>query len=344
MSSLINNYSFFKGKKVIFERNSHVSAFNAAALLGIKPEFIYNRMSVIPLPVTSEQVKDSLEKNPDAEAIFITSPNYYGLCADLSEIKKICEKYSVRLVIDNSHGTHLYEIDRNSSPQRNSDICIDSAHKTLPVLTGGAFLHINFVTDLNFVKNSMSVFGSTSPSFPVLASLDYAREWLAHGGGESILRTGESVSELKRCIAFETVESEPLRITVIDANAEKLAERMFESGIIYEMATPVSVVLLFSPFNTVFDFKTVKKFFMNIDIKPKRPDSVFSFPETKRKVAYLDALFSDYEIVDSEQAVGRIAARNVLPYPPGVPVLLAGEEILSLTGLKGEICVLKKSL
>ena len=164
--------SFFKGKKVIFERNSHVSVFNAAALLGIKPEFIYNRMSVIPLPVTSEQVKDSLEKNPDAEAVFITSPNYYGLCADLSEIKKICEKYSVRLVIDNSHGTHLYEIDRISSPQRNSDICIDSAHKTLPVLTSGAFLHINFVTDLNFVKNSMSVFGSTSPSFPVHASLD----------------------------------------------------------------------------------------------------------------------------------------------------------------------------
>ena len=83
---------------------------------------------------------------------------------------------------------------------------------------------------------------------------------------------------------------------------------------------------------------------MNIDIKPKRPDSVFSFPETKRKVAYLDALFSDYEIVDSEQAVGRIGARNVLPYPPGVPVLLAGEEILSLTGLKGKICVLKKNL
>lgn len=336
--------SFFKGEKVIFERNSHVSVFNAAALLGIKPEFIYNRMSVIPLPVTSEQVKDSLEKNPDAEAVFITSPNYYGLCADLSEIKKICEKYSVRLVIDNSHGTHLYEIDRISSPQRNSDICIDSAHKTLPVLTGGAFLHINFVTDLNFVKNSMSVFGSTSPSFPVLASLDYAREWLAHGGGESIRRTGESVSDLKRCIPFEIVESEPLRITVIDANAGKLAERMLENGIIYEMATPVSVVLLFSPFNTDFDFKTVKKFFMNIDIKPKRPDSVFSFPETKRKVAYLDALFSDYEIVDSEQAVGRIAARNVLPYPPGVPVLLAGEEILSLTGLKGKICVLKKNL
>ncbi|PWM45919.1 MAG: hypothetical protein DBX47_03640 [Clostridiales bacterium] len=334
--------TFFRGKKIIVERNCHVSVFNACGLLNITPVFIYNQTDVLPLPVTPQQVEDAIIYSPDACAVFLTSPNYYGLCADLKKIKKVCENHNVKLIVDNSHGTHMYVTDRDNCAQKNSDICVDSAHKTLPVLTGGAFLHINFKTDRLSVKETMRLFGSTSPSFLILASLDYARNWLQNGGEEEIRITADKVKRLKEKIKFTTAQSEPLRITVIDENAEKIASLMLETGINYEMHTPVFVVLLFSPFNTEEDFTVVENFFNSINIKPQKPDFCYKIVQSNQIVPYIDAILSPYKKVPAMQALGKISARNILPYPPGVPVVLAGEKILNTEMISGQIYVLEK--
>ncbi|MDF2686612.1 MAG: hypothetical protein K0S55_1794 [Clostridia bacterium] len=333
--------SFFQGKKVLFDRNSHKSAFNAANLLDIEPLFIYNDIDDIfgiPLPVTAEMITVFLKQSKAVSAVFITSPNYFGLYSDIKAIKNVCEKCNVVLIVDNAHGTHLYMTDKENSAQKNADIIIDSAHKTLPVLTGGAFLHFNNNISYSDIKSHISLFGSTSPSFLILASLDYARGWCVRHGIDEFGLTEQRVEALREIIekaGFLTIKKkfyDKTRITIStifnDIDGYFLATELEKEKIIPEMADKNNVVILFSPFNDLSEYEDIKSFFKNRNFKnsdkcinfSKIPQTIF---KTKMKTAY----FGQNEIVQIQAAVGRIAAESIVPYPPGVPVLLPGELI-----------------
>ena len=325
--------SLFAGKTVLFERNIHISAVNASILCGINPIFCTNDISEFgyPFPMTAEKIEKALLKTP-ASAVFLTSPNYYGLCADIPKIKRVCERFGAALIVDNSHGTHM-KFTHDGIDAHCADIVIDSAHKTLPCLTGGAYLHFmsDFGPSYAEIKSKMLLFGSTSPSFLILASLDYARGWCEENKGE-FLKTAKKVADLKanlEACGIHIADAEiydPLRLCVTCGNAESVNSELENSGIYAEMCDGNSLVFLFSPFNSDTDFAVLEKALINLCEKTYNKGTFVSFePElcTDLKTAF----FGKKAELPIEQTVGKTCAKAVIPYPPGVPVLLPGEKI-----------------
>ena len=343
--------SFFAGKKVLFDRNVHCSAVNAAALLDIDAGFLYNRFDGsfgIPLPPDAQRLKEVL-RDGRYDAFFLTSPNYYGLRADLRRIYAVCKAAGVRLIVDNSHGSHLFLTDRENAAEKNSDFAISSTHKTLPALTGGAYLHENMGLDVAEIKRNMRCFGSTSPSFPVLASLDYARAWCQTQGERAFRETQEKLRTLCgllssrgfRCFAASD------RLTLSSRkNGKNLATALEAAGIYPEMCDENNVLMLFSPFNVRGDYEAVERFFQTPFAEEKEL-SFQPFPVLERPWGLRRAMLAQKQELPAGQAVGKIAAQLVVPYPPGVPILLYGEKITAQAAafLQREtdtVCVVKE--
>jgi arginine/lysine/ornithine decarboxylase len=228
--------------------------------------------------------------------------------------------------------------DNENSAQKNADIIIDSAHKTLPVLTGGAFLHFNNNISYSDIKEHMGLFGSTSPSFPILASLDYARDWCENYGKNEFGLTEQRTEALRNIIektGFFTVKGDlydktRITISVLNKNIDGfyLAHELEKEKIIPEMANKNNVVLLFSPFNDLNEYESVKSFFENNNFQSSdKKINCPEIPHTTFKVKIKTAFFEKKETVPIKKAVGRIAAEAVVPYPPGVPVIIPGELI-----------------
>ena len=293
--------SFFQNKKVLFERNIHISAFNAAMLLNIEPVFVYNKTDKktgVVLPIEAIEIEKALNENSDIAAVFLTSPNYYGLCADCEEIKKICTNHGAILIVDNSHGAHLKFAgegnDETVKGNHCADIIIDSAHKTLPVLTGGAFIHFNIDVKREDVSARMLAFGST---IPVVSSKIH----------------------------------DPLRLCIAASNADEIDGELQKRNIMPEMCSGQCIVFMFSPFNSEEELELLDKTL--IELAPEAPIETdgLSFPKTNFVCSPKDAYFGKTEETDVKDSVGRTAARSVIPYPPGVPILFPGEQITEQT-------------
>ena len=176
------------GGKILCGRVVHRSAVNAMALLGLEP--------VWALP---EELADAAALHPDARAVYVTSPNYYGELTDIPALSAACRERGIPLLVDNAHGAHLFFTEPILHPiALGASMTACSAHKTLNVMTGGAWLNIadeRFVRD---AKGAMALFGSTSPSYPVMASLDWCRAWLEDNGRLEFSRLQARVRELKK--------------------------------------------------------------------------------------------------------------------------------------------------
>ena len=335
--------SFFQNKKVLFERNIHISAFNAAMLLNIEPVFVYNKTDKktgVVLPIEAIEIEKALNENSDIAAVFLTSPNYYGLCADCEEIKKICTNHGAILIVDNSHGAHLKFAgegnDETVKGNHCADIIIDSAHKTLPVLTGGAFIHFNIDVKREDISARMLAFGSTSPSFLILSSLDYARAWCEENG-DKFKSTRKKIEAMKQRLTENgiTVVSskihDPLRLCIAASNADEIDGELQKRNIMPEMCSGQCIVFMFSPFNSEEELELLEKTL--IELVPEAPIETdgLSFPKTNFVCSPKDAYFGKTEETDVKDSVGRTAARSVIPYPPGVPILFPGEQITEQT-------------
>jgi arginine/lysine/ornithine decarboxylase len=328
--------SFFQGRKILFERNIHISALNAAMLLDIEPVFAYNGFDShtgVVLPISPDDIQQKLDKEKDISAVFLTSPNYYGLCADIRSIKKICDKHAVKLIVDNSHGTHLvFSENCSGAPDYCShmaDITVDSAHKTLPSLTGAAMIHFNFEISREEICSHMLAFSSTSPSFLILTSLDYACSW-CEKNKVRFQETNNKVDRLKKKLksaGIHVIESDlydPMRLCIAAKNASEIDLHLRGQGIISEMQTGNLIVFMFSPFNSDEDFSAIENALSKEHFE--RPDhNIKPFPETTMAIPSKTAFFGRNTETDVKKAVGKIAARAVIPYPPGVPILIPGE-------------------
>ncbi|MFA9380958.1 MAG: aminotransferase class I/II-fold pyridoxal phosphate-dependent enzyme, partial [Acetanaerobacterium sp.] len=170
-----------RGRTLVIARGAHVSAANAIALLDYDPVWVYPAMDErtgVSAPPTPVQIEAALTACADVAAVYITSPSYYGALADVTGIARVCARRDVPLLVDNAHGAHLKAAGYPDPIGQGAAMCAQSAHKTLPVLTGGAFLHIaddRFAAD---AKEAMAVFGSTSPSYLIMLSLDTCVSYL----------------------------------------------------------------------------------------------------------------------------------------------------------------------
>lgn len=330
-----------RGGVVLFDRVLHRSVVNAMALLDITPVWLPPRPGAgrgLPGRIDSRDVQAALCLHPQARAVFLTSPDYYGVLADIPAVSAVCRARGIPLLVDNAHGSHLAFLPKNRHPLAlGASATACSAHKTLPVLTGGAWLNLAEPSFVANAKGAMALFGSTSPSYPVMASLDLARAWLQENGRTAFAALEQRVAALRALAAQQGIpapegECDPVRLTLRTGEAglsgTDAAQQLRRHGIEPEYADGAQVVLIPTPFNSERDFERLEA-----AIRALQPGEIPAQPQTalpelpEAPMTPRQALFAQTESVPLSAAAGRIAAEAACPCPPGVPIVMPGEKI-----------------
>ena len=321
------------GGTMIVAKNAHKSVINAMGILDITPVWVnFDKNNVI-----FEEIENAIKNHPEAQAVFITSPDYFGVMADVQKIKSVCK--NLTLLVDNAHGSHLVFFKKHPI-SLGADLCADSAHKTLPVLTGGAFLHIgeNFskINKIKYedVKNAMQIFGSTSPSFLTLLSLEKCAFWLKNKGKSEFLKLDKIIKKIKSKysnILFKTNLQDPVRLTFdtanIGLNSQEFVLHLEKFKIKPEFGINTKTVLIPSPFNSLTDFKKLNLALENIPIKNFKLIIEEKSVNFCTKISIRKAIFSKNENIFVKNAENKISAQTVARCPPGIPIVIPGEII-----------------
>lgn len=332
-------------KKIILGRTIHKSAINTIALLGLEPYFVMPRNDAgehLPGRTHPYDIAEALEKNDDVSAVYITSPDYFGVMSDIKGISKECKERGVPLIVDNAHGSHLKFLLEDVHPiSLGATMSADSIHKTLPVLTSGALLQIGDEKYSSDIKSIMSIFGSTSPSYPVMASIDLCREWIENGGDKEYKTLQSMVTELKKKflnlgIHMPMGMCDPIRLSLctesVGINGLVAADFLRHQGIEPEYANECYIVFIITPMNSESElnilYDVVLKLLSTNDRSFKIQKNIFRsnfLPESYMIPG--EALFAEKRIVSVRSALNQICAETVSPCPPGMPVVMPGERI-----------------
>ena len=343
-------------KTVIAARNVHKAFVHAAALLDFKVVWLTGKSTgLCGNEINLSQLEAALLENEGA-VVYVTSPDYLGNIADIKEISILCKKYNATLCVDNAHGAYLAFLDNSHPIALGADICSDSAHKTLPVLTGGAYLHLSKTFEAvedKQIKNTMSLFGSTSPSYLILASLDLCNKYLSSNYREKLTKTINDINKTKQQLrknGWHIKDSDGLRITILattDKSGIDIAERLRKNKIEPEFSDKDFCVLMLTTENTKKDLKRLVSALRENDMPPTE-NEVPVLPKPQTDITVREALFSENETISIENAIGRICADGSIACPPAVPVCICGEIITEQTVEVckyyniNEICVTKK--
>jgi arginine/lysine/ornithine decarboxylase len=347
-------------RRVIAVRNVHRAFLNASALLELDVEWI--------MPAYEGGILSGELKLPDVEAalaastkpacLYVTSPDYTGRLADTAALAALCHRYGAKLLVDNAHGAHLAFFEKNMHPiALGADMCCDSAHKMLPALTGAALLHTSCAEYVPKLKQAMSFFGSTSPSYLIMASLDLCNRYISEHIRADIAAVLPQIAELRSAFADRLIfaEGDPFHITVKAAESgfdgNELAELLRFYGVECEYADTELIVLLMAPFSEAGDFARLRTALesavsgacrrekRSLTLKPKLP---------RMACAIRAAAFSAAVEIPVEEAEGRVCASVKVPCPPAVPIAVSGEiidrdciEIFKAYGIKNVLVVEK---
>ena len=356
-------------------RNVHKSFVDACALLDLDMVSIVGSEgenyieSICCEPVSADELRDFLKQRQESGdavlAVYVTSVDYLGNMADISGISAVCDEYNIPLIADNAHGAYLAFLDESKHPIHNgAAICCDSAHKTLPVLTGGAYIHISKEWENRlspYISRALAVFGSTSPSYLILQSLDMCNRYLCEGYHGKLGRTIERIASVRKTLGslgIACLQGEPLKI-VIDAGVGgytgyETADEMRAAGIECEYADGNYIVLMASPENDERDFIRLEKWAQNSVLCGSAGKVRCGKMHTcgrhipKRVMSIRNAVFAPSEMIPAEESLGRICASQTVSCPPAVPIIISGEEIDSETlylfqkyGIN-KVCVVKE--
>ena len=296
-------------------RYCHRSFVSASALLGFEVDWFNN----------INEIKTAI--NDKTAAVFVTSINYLGEMFDIKTAAKICKRKNIPLLTDNAHGAYLVLTEEHPI-KLGAAMSADSAHKTLPALTGAAYLHINDHQYIQDAKSMMALFGTSSPSYLILESLDLCNKHIY----EDNIKSFGLVKKLKQEIGFPLRESDALRITVnardIGYTGFELAQKLRENKVECEYADENCTVLLFSTITTRQETEAVKAAFAKTKLKKAIPPVIYPVLKPKKAVSIREAVFSCRgELCSPDKAVNKICAEIIAPCPPGVPIIMPGEII-----------------
>lgn len=327
-------------KKILAARNVHKSFIYGCALLDLSCRWLYPESftHLCSCIITADDVANALSKMDELPcAVYITSPDYLGNIADIEGIAKICKSYNVPLLVDNAHGAYLKFLTPSRHPMDlGAAMCADSAHKTLPVLTGGAYLHVSkeYPEYVKGVRSAMSLFASTSPSYLIMRSLDRCNRYLYESFSDELSDCVEKTENAKKelsALGFSINHTEPLKI-VIDAKrygytGEELGELFRKSKIECEFCDCDYTVIMTSSKNRDEDFIKLVQAAEGIPRKTALKDTLFDVQESRQIITVRNAVLSESETVATEKAVGRICANPTVSCPPAVPIVISGERI-----------------
>lgn len=322
---------------ILAGRNAHHSFVTAVALTCANVEWLYGD-SLFACSITPESLEKKLKSMPVKPiAIYVTSPDYLGNTLNIKRLKAVAEKYQALLIVDNAHGAYLNFLADNLHPiTLGADMCCDSAHKTLSVLTGGAYLHVSKTFkefEKKELKNMMKLFASTSPSYLILRSLDnfnaYSREFI-----KGLSRCEERVKSLKNRLIgadFALIGNEPLKISInckpYGYSGYEIGGLLKEDNIFVEYCDGDYVVLMLSPNNHIDDFDVLESCLLKIEKRQPIIENALKPIIPKRAMSIREATFSKQELVPLNRCLGRIMANPCVSCPPAVAVLVSGEII-----------------
>lgn len=323
---------------VLAGRNAHKSFIYALAKLDADVKWLYPEMSasICSCIITAEMLEQTLcELDSKPFAVYITSPDYLGVMSNIKKLAEVCDRHDIPLLVDNAHGSYLKFCPRDIHPiSLGASMCCDSAHKTLPVLTGGGYLHIASDDKYGFSQNAvnaMAIFGSTSPSYLILQSLDICNKYIDEKIKTDIENCAKKIAELRCFITskgFEILSAEPLKLTV-DFRGYDIDFKCYlrDCGIEFEYGDNDFAVFMFSPQNSDEDFKKIQSAFENLDIKRTENIENIEIPKAERVLTIREAIFNECEKISVENALGRICAVPTVSCPPAIPIAVSGERI-----------------
>jgi len=348
------------GELLVMQRDAHKSAMHALMLRGAGAVFAMpaeDEATGLLGGVSAETVARALDKHPEAKAVFVTSPNYYGIPADIRAIAEAAHARGKPLIVDEAHGAHFGQHPRfpASALRQGADVVIQSTHKMLPAMTMGAMLHVGSARiPHRRIESYLRMLQSSSPSYPIMASLDWTRRELHTRGAtlfEPALRAIDGLEAALRATAngrFGVVATaDPMKPLVYDTAGDctgyELLERLADAGVYAELATERFVVLACSSATSFEDIERLRGALQEIASRfPAKKKEIQRISSNMYALGALslsapvyfkaeDAISaaSPHETRDVpwEEAVGETCAEMVIPYPPGIPILLPGEPI-----------------
>lgn len=329
-----------EGDRVIVDRNSHKSVYNALELSGAEPVYIRAACHSeygITTGITPTLVEDTLKANPDAKLIIVTSPTYEGVISDIRGICKVAKEYNIPVLVDGAHGAHLgfYKFPKRAT-ELGADIVVESLHKTLPSLTQTAILHVKDRYK-SAAADKLSVFETSSPSYVLLSSIEccvdaLADESLFADWYNSLLKFRDDAKKLKNLKVLEKCDAffdyDISKIVIMTSNSHLLAKRLRENNIEPEMVSSGYIVCMTGPGDTTESLKALCDVLFKIDgeFSPFEKNTI-TLPVPKRIMSPKSAKKAENEYLPTELCEGKIAAEYIWAYPPGVPLLVPGEEI-----------------
>lgn len=325
---------------IVAARNVHKAFVYAAALVDFDVEWLWpdRTDSLCACPVSDAELAKTLSAmDITPAAVYVTSPDYLGGIQDIRALADVCHRHGTLLIVDNAHGAYLHFCSPAMHPMDfGADICCDSAHKTLPVLTGGAYLHISKNTPARYAENAkaaLALFGSTSPSYLTLCSLDMCNAYLADGYRERLGKTIENINGLASRLAgagWKISHDEPLKLTVhasaCGMTGSALAERLRENGAECEFADVDDLVMMITPENTQAE---LDKICSAIGIPGASSSERMPLPlsTAKRVMSIREAFFAPHEAIPASASEGRVCAAPTIACPPAIPIAVSGEII-----------------
>ena len=325
-------------RTVVAARNVHRAFVSAAALLDLEIRWLWpeESRSLCGCPISPAQLEETLNSLPEPPAaVYLTSPDYLGGMAQIPALAQVCHQHGTLLLVDNAHGAYLRFLQPSLHPlDLGADLCCDSAHKTLPVLTGGAYLHLSPTAPAqlaSLAKSALGLFGSTSPSYLTLASLDLCNRYLAEGYPQRLAEAVERLAELRERLTaagWRVEPSDPLRVTVAaprGVTGQELAGQLRRQGAECEYADRDFLVLMATPENTPEELAQAAAALGQCPGEANPPQLPLARGE--RACSIRQAAFAPRETVDAAHSLGRVCGLPTVGCPPAIPIAVSGERI-----------------
>ena len=330
---------------ILSARNAHKSFIYACACADAHVKWLYPSefKHLCCCKITSNDIADALaDSSTKPDAIYITSPDYLGNITDIRSISAPCEKNNILLLVDNAHGAYLNFLEKPCHPiHLGADVCADSAHKSLPVLTGGAYLHFSRKCPQSYmscVLNMLRVYASTSPSYLTLQSLDRCNKYIEDNYHRKLKDTVNVINNTKQAIkslGFDVADTEPLKIVIDISNIpyDIFSEGLCKYNVSPEMCDSFYAVFMITPENTSKDFDCLLAAMRHISVNlpqhttKKSEENIIMPSAHETPLSIRQAIFSRHETVTIDKSVGRICASPAISCPPAIPIVASGEII-----------------
>ncbi len=326
---------------ILATRNAHKSFLYGCGLLDIDVDWLYGEDAhLCACQVNADELETALNNTETPYcAVFVTSPDYLGNVLDIAALSAVCKRHGVPLLVDNAHGAYLAFTHPVCHPMAlGATMCADSAHKTLPALTGTAYLHIAKDAPQAFfdgARQALAMFASSSPSYLLLQSLDLCNAYLANEFPAQLADCAARVAGLKELLAsvgYDIPGNERLKLNVNGRargwDGEELASALREGGVEPEFTDRDCVVLMCTPQNTDEELSRVALALCSLPAREKLPETHTVMPHNAKKALSIrEAMLSARETIPVQYSEGRICASPTVSCPPAIPIAVSGERI-----------------